>query len=500
MALWLCRLRSEECPDVSLARSLGLGAWVLGVDLLDDAFHQDHVMDRGLPLVLEWHLRAPLAVDAESRAAKRFSQWLRAVDFLRWQGRPLLLINGTHWFSHPRHAGLRLKAVFESAVQEPILILNHVAEVTDHLDGVFEAVNLHPQTKASAERANYEVFLRDAHWRKAPKALTIPAVRALTLADQDRYVNASSDHYRQWLRLLSRWSELQCEGSLDAPVLIDSWAGHRLWWTQCETPQPFVPWLNDLPTQLRSWGTPSADNVAVLVHGYYLDALDQMLDALPRDKLDLYVSTPLRQLPAATCLLHQQKWPRVHLFGVPNRGRDMAPFLLELLPAAQAVGHSSFIKLHTKSSPHLSDGDNWSSYLLKSLLNQDLIQRLQCSTPNGLLAAAGTLVPISLQLHNNAHHLACLQRRFGLSGRDLLDSRFIAGSMFAGRLSALTPLLQLGLERCDFEPESGQTDGTLAHALERWIGVVATSIEELPGNARAVPGFGFYWSKNPDSL
>ena len=40
----------------------------------------------------------------------------------------------------------------------------------------------------------------------------------------------------------------------------------------------------------------------------------------------------------------------VRLFGVDNRGRDMAPFLLHLLPAVAAAGHHFFVKLHTKKS------------------------------------------------------------------------------------------------------------------------------------------------------
>ena len=44
---------------------------------------------------------------------------------------------------------------------------------------------------------------------------------------------------------------------------------------------------------------------------------------------------------------------------------------------------------------------------------------------------------------------------------------FVAGSMFVARRAALTALASLELDEGEFETEAGQTDGTLAHAVER---------------------------------
>ena len=244
-----------------------------------------------------------------------------------------------------------------------------------------------------------------------------------------------------------------------------------------------------------------------MVHGYYLDGLKALLAQVPdalRSQIDLYVSAPLQRWSAVSSRLRCCGFASVRLFGVANRGRDIAPFVLQLLPAVLAAGHRSFVKLHTKASPHLSDGEDWGDHLLNSLLEPSLLQglnqRLQADPELGLLAPAGTKVPITLQLQNNGEHLKALQRRTGLPGMTVLAADFAAGGMFAGRVSVLEPLVALALELDDFEAEAQQTDGTLAHALERWIGVLSRQqglrIDELPGDARAMPGFGYRWSEH----
>jgi hypothetical protein len=52
-------------------------------------------------------------------------------------------------------------------------------------------------------------------------------------------------------------------------------------------------------------------------------------------------------------VLQRLGWKNVYLFGVEDRGREIASLLNQSLPMALTNGHHTFAKLHTKSFPTL---------------------------------------------------------------------------------------------------------------------------------------------------
>jgi hypothetical protein len=516
MALWLCRLDAPQA-----GATCGVGGWLLPTDLHPDGVEPPSIWELyqgsggSLPFGLDCRLVAPFTPAQERRIGAQLAPWLVQERSLRLQGRPVLLVRGAAHFSHRRFGprGLRLalnNALRQLGCDRPVLLLCWQNDPIHDADAVVDGVVDSP----SDTPLNYEVFLREAHHRGGdPGPWRIPAVLAPADPDRSPFFNASAERYSEWLQLESSWSEFRLQGSPDAPVVLGSWAGHQRWWRapQAATPAaiPSHSQISAQPALVTSWGTTKPEHLALVVHSFHENILRQILSQLPAGggsdgfpAIDVYLSVPVDQFAAGINLLQQLGWPRVQLFGVSNRGRDLAPFLLQTLPAAISHQHRQFVKLHTKASRHLADGHAWGDHLLSSLLSPVFLSKLtDLLTSNsdvGLLAPNGTLLPCTLALGRNKDHLLELCGRYKVPPPSVLGSRFIAGTMMAGRLDALQPLLQRPISLNDFEPEMGQTDGTLAHAFERWIGVLAEhhgwQMTELPGSNINVPCFGYGWA------
>lgn len=502
---WLCRLPPGPLGDLQRLNEQGLAsgiaAWCVSVAVGEGGVLQPEqplqaLLDWPEPaprLCLELQLRQPLSPAAEARLAEALLRWLAHPRLQQLQGHPLLLLGDQEGWSQPVFGRQRLELSLRR------LLHGQVVAAPVLLD-----VQRLPEQDLAPEA--YLRYLRAAHYGPWPTATFVPLVLQPPVAGLER----SQEHYAAWLTQAGAVSCLLHAGAPDAPVLIDRWPGHqRNWQAPLQVPShSAIAEALEPQVQERAWGHAQPEHLALLVHGFYLERLQALLARLPvgggcqgLPPIDLYVSSPIEQLAEAERLLSGQGWPRVRLFGVPNRGRDWAPLVLQLLPAALAVGHRFFVKAHTKASPHLGPSGQWGEAVLDALLDperlSDGLNQLQSDPALALLAAPGTMLPLSLTLDQNLEALLSWQRQQALDGLWLLQQRFIAGSMMLGRLDALRSLQRLGLGLGDFEPEAAQTDGTLAHGLERWLCVMALQegwrLDNAPGPSVQLPAFAYGW-------
>jgi GT2 family glycosyltransferase/SAM-dependent methyltransferase len=249
-------------------------------------------------------------------------------------------------------------------------------------------------------------------------------------------------------------------------------------------------------------GAPRGVGSAVLLHLHYPDLwpeFDALLKALP-SACDVYVTLTTGHEDALEQIVLDQ--PHAVVVRHPNRGRDIAP-RLALLRMARARNYDQLLLLHGKKSPHLrnveqvnipflqhKDGDRW---------RRDLLDELRDSAPRAIAAFAaqprlGLVGPcgfwLNLRGDPNLQRVATLALRMGIAV-DLGRHGYFAGSMFWCRPQALDPLLALNLQLNDFEDESGQTDGTLAHAVERLFALSAEragyEVQDTTGNELTAP-------------
>ena len=170
--------------------------------------------------------------------------------------------------------------------------------------------------------------------------------------------------------------------------------------------------------------------------------------------------------------------PNVFVQCEENRGRDIRPFLFALR-RIQALPYKFACKIHTKKTPNmgLELGELWRQSLMEPLLGADggiaRVAQIFSEEPDlGLLAPKGSVMDLR-QITTNMLNTIWLDRLLTRMNRaDLIENyafHFPAGSMFWFRVAALAGLDDFVLAEDEFEQECGQTDGTLAHAVERLV-------------------------------
>lgn len=249
--------------------------------------------------------------------------------------------------------------------------------------------------------------------------------------------------------------------------------------------QAFNPPPQQNPTVLVPFAAielepPAIPRILAIIHGYYVDiAVDILTDIV---NVDIPVRILVTTDNDKKARVIEAELDQLGLVGevlvCPNRGRDVAPFLIEgnrLLDDAEILLH-----LHTKKSPHDSIYAGWGSYLRKNLIGSretvlSILKVFEKSNA-GLIFSDHFEEVVGLRNWGfDYRHARALLERLGIHIDSDTTLEFPTSTMFWARRDALELLFKAGLSYEDFEQEAGQVDGTLAHAIERSLVYIAQS-------------------------
>lgn len=266
-----------------------------------------------------------------------------------------------------------------------------------------------------------------------------------------------------------------------------------------------------LKSHVRLWprkqAVPVPRPIGVFLHLFYANLAEvfarrlNLIDA----PMQLYISTDTEEKRQSIAT----HFPDADIRIFPNVGRDIYPKYFGFADAYEA--HDIVLHLHGKKSPHSHNLDAWLAHILDCLLPSiQGVNRILSFFQT--MPRLGLVSPIPFKEILPASHWGAnfdLARELGhrLDLKSELpnnsDLVFPVGSMFWGRSAIVQKIASLKLEPHHFPPELGQTDGTLAHAIERMVGVVCAednyhqvSVADFTSNS--FNAFGKIYDKNSD--
>ena len=220
--------------------------------------------------------------------------------------------------------------------------------------------------------------------------------------------------------------------------------------------------------------------IAAVVHIFYIEMAGELKKLLQNiTRVDVYISTTdAEKKSALEKIFGDFSRGKVEIRIFENRGRDIAPAFVGFKDIYK--NYDLCVHLHSKKSPHDSSLAGWGEYLYKSLIGSEKIV-------TGILHIMereniGVVFPQyfeplrrGINFGKNYPLAQDFLKRLKININDKKIFEFPAGSMFWFKPAALLPIFESGLTFEDFPPESGQVDGTLAHAIERIFLHVAES-------------------------
>lgn len=307
------------------------------------------------------------------------------------------------------------------------------------------------------------------------------------------FFNSNPDIYGTWLKNILELNQQKNSSFSNEYVFINAWNE----WAEGAYLEPDLmyghAYLNRTAEVLAKYsknlvnksnfplyGIEKQKNVkmAVVIHMYYADlwpTFKKKLNSLNFMEYDLFITIPLKNKDLKDKIIKFRN--DAHIITVPNRGRDVLAFM-HIARRLEEQGYKYVLKLHSKKSLHRMDGNEWLNEVIDRLIPKNaesaegLIKLLNKNT-TGIIGPEGHYVSLSTYFGSNIENIRkILNRIVGPKKSSSIINHpeefgFFAGTMFWARLDAIKPLLDQHFFSNDFQSESGQIDGTFAHALER---------------------------------
>nr|WP_285292851.1 rhamnan synthesis F family protein [Aureimonas altamirensis] len=250
--------------------------------------------------------------------------------------------------------------------------------------------------------------------------------------------------------------------------------------------RPLGPWIHKVysPSSAPKCNqSMQAFKIALHGHFYYVDDAPDLAIRLSQNSLtcDLFLTTGSeRDRDHLQKIFHRHNG-FVDVRIVPNRGRDIGPFLTELALELSGDEYDLIGHVHGKKTKVVGGGigDHWRRFLWENLIGGQYPMLDMAAAVFAGDAKTGLLIaedPHLVGWDENLGVASELAERMGLSLPLDTYFDFPLGTMFWARPSALRPLFGLGLNWDDYPEEPVPYDGTVLHAIERLIPFVARHV------------------------
>lgn len=216
-------------------------------------------------------------------------------------------------------------------------------------------------------------------------------------------------------------------------------------------------------------------DIAFVIHVYYIEIWKELCDYIKKldRQFDLYI-TVSKDMNDNNIHKIYNDFPNANIYILENKGRDILPFL-QVVNLIDNCSYKYICKLHTKKSLNNENGDVWRKLLYYDLIGSNeivnnVIEKLE-SNNVGMVTGKNVILNFTEYDFGNKEKIKALLKIAHLEFDH--DFTFAAGSMFWINSDVLQPLVKLFRENyLNFEEENSQTDHTVAHALERFFGLL----------------------------